>query len=425
MTGESDQVGASLRLSVLGAFAVRHRGKPLDLPPSRKTRALLAYLAVADQPQSRQRLCGLFWDAPDDLRQALRWSLSKIRKIVNVDSQEVLLADHGQVTLLTQSIDLDLRQVRELSQRLVSADIAELEQAAQALAGGFLEDLSLPRCREFESWRLSLASEVNLLRATVLRTLVDRLASDPSRALRHALALSAMDPANSALAAEAKAVAGSAREQVVKAPNTEGQHEGQTPQSAATPAASPSIESKRHDVTLLSVEIVSPLPGFASVAPDAVFRQLDPLVELTRTLIARHGGVVTAAGGSAITALFDAATCDNDAAVACRAALAVKSIIESESAGSVRVRAGLDSGEVIVRYRRHGQAERIEVAGAALQTADRLVQSLRRGLLALTDRTQLRAAGLVTTRLLPRSELFGFGREQIYELLSDTDQGRS
>jgi len=425
VTGGSDQVGAPLHLSVLGAFAVRHRGKALDLPPSRKTRALLAYLAVADQPQSRQRLCGLFWDAPDDLRAALRWSLSKIRKIVNVDGQDVLLADRGQVTFLTQSIDLDLRQVRELSQRLASADIAELEQAAHALEGGFLEDLSLPRCREFESWRLSLTSEVTLLRATVLRTLVDRLASDPSRALRHALSLRAMDPANSALAAEVKAVAGSAREQAVKAPNTAGQGGGQTPQSAAASGPSPSIESKRHDVTLLSVEIVSPLPGFASVAPDAVFRQLDPLFELAQTLIARHGGVVTAAGGSAITALFDTATCDNDAAVACRAALAVKSIIESESARSVRVRAGLDSGEVIVRYRRHGQAERIEVAGAALRTADRLVQSLRRGLLALTDRTQLRAAGLVTTRLLSRSELSGFGREQIYELLSDADQRRS
>ena len=420
VTGESDQVGAPLRLSVLGAFAVRHRGKALDLPPSRKTRALLAYLAVADQPQSRQRLCGLFWDTPDDLRAALRWSLSKIRKIVNVDGQDVLLADHGQVTFLTQSIELDLRHVRDLSQRLASADIAELEQAAQALEGGFLEDLSLPRCREFESWRLSLTSEVNLLRATVLRTLVDRLAGDPSRALRHALALRALDPGNSALAVEVKGVADAARELVVKAPNTAGQGAAPTPGAASPP--SPSIESRRHDATILSVEIVSPLPGFASVAPDAVFRQLDPLFELAQTLVARHGGVATAVGGSAITALFDAATCDNDAAVACRAALAVKSIIESESAGSVRIRAGLDSGEVIVRYRRHGQTERLEVAGAALQSADRLVQSLRRGLLALTERTRSRASGLVATRLLPRSELFGFGREQIYELLSDAGQ---
>lgn len=422
VTDGSDQVGASLHLSVLGAFAVRHHGKPLDLPPSRKTRALLAYLAVADQPQSRQKLCALFWDTPDDLRAALRWSLSKIRKIVNVDGQDVLLADRGQVAFLTQSIELDLRQIRELSQRLASADIAELEQAAHALEGGFLEDLSLPRCREFEAWRLSLASEVNLLRGTVLRTLVDRLAGDPSRALRHALALRAMDPANSVLMAEVKAVADAARELVVKAPNTAVKREEQRPQAAAAPAVSPSIESKRHDVTILSVEIVSPLPGLASVAPDAVFRQLDPLFELAQTLVARYGGVVTALGGSAITALFDAATCDNDAAVACRAALAIKTIIESESAGSVRVRAGLDSGEVIVRYRRHDQTERVEVAGAALQSADRLVQSLRRGLLALTDRTQLRAGGLVATRPLPRSELFGFGREQIHELLGDTEQ---
>ena len=98
-----------------------------------------------------------------------------------------------------------------------------------------------------------------------------------------------------------------------------------------------------------------------------------------------------------------------------------KSVLLKHIIGLIRA----DSGEVIVRYRRHGQAERIEVAGAALRTADRLVQSLRRGLLALTDRTQLRAAGLVTTRLLSRSELSGFGREQIYELLSDADQRRS
>ena len=114
----SDRAGAVLELRVLGTFAVRHQGRPLALPPSRKTRALLAYLAVADQPQGRERLCGLFWDAPDDLRAALRWSLSKLRKIVNVDGQEVLTADRGQVTLRTQSIDLDWRQMHELSQRL-------------------------------------------------------------------------------------------------------------------------------------------------------------------------------------------------------------------------------------------------------------------------------------------------------------------
>ena len=154
---------------------------------------------------------------------------SKLRKIVNVNGQEVLTADRGQVTLRTQSIDLDWRQMHALSQRLPSADIAELEQAAHALKSGFLEDLSLARCREFESWRLSHASQAHLLRATILRTLVDRLAAEPSRALAHALALQAIDPANSSLTAEVKAVAESARELAVTAPKAEGQGASRSP----------------------------------------------------------------------------------------------------------------------------------------------------------------------------------------------------
>jgi DNA-binding SARP family transcriptional activator len=422
VAGRSDRAGAVLELRVLGTFAVRYQGRPLALPPSRKTRALLAYLAVADQPQGRERLCGLFWDAPDDLRAALRWSLSKLRKIVNVDGQEVLTADRGQVTLRTQSIDLDWRQMHALSLRLPSADIAELEQAAHALKSGFLEDLSLARCREFESWRLSHANQAHLLRATILRTLVDRLAAEPSRALTHALALQAIDPANSSLTAEVKAVAESARELAVTAPKAEGQG-ARRPAPRAVAATPPIAEGTREDATMLAIGIVSPLHGFASVAPDLVLRQLDPLFELAHRLIERHGGIVTASGSTGITALFGSAACDNHAAVACRAALAVKSITESESAGSVRVRAGLDSGEVIVRYRRHGTTERIEVAGAAVRTAERLVHSLRRGVLALTDRTQLVAAGLVDTSLLPRSELARFGRDgQVYQLLGEAGQ---
>ena len=425
VAGRSDRAGAVLELRVLGTFAVHYQGKPLALPPSRKTRALLAYLAVADQPQGRERLGGLFWDAPDDLRAALRWSLSKLRKIVNVDGQEVLTADRGQVTLSARSVDLDWRQVHALSQRLPAADIAELEQAAHALKSGFLEDLSLARCREFESWRLAHANQAQLLRATILRTLVDRLAAEPSRALAHALALQAIDPANSSLTAEVKAVAESARELAVTAPKTEGQGARRpAPHAvAATPPAAPIAEGTREDATMLAIGIVSPLHGFASVAPDLVLRQLDPLFELAHRLIERHGGIVIASGSTGITALFGSAACDNHAAMACRAALAVKSITETESAGSVRVRAGLDSGEVIVRYRRHGANERIEVAGAAVRTAERLVHSLRRGVLALTDRTQLVAAGLVDTSLLPRSELARFGRDgQVYQLLGEADQ---
>jgi DNA-binding SARP family transcriptional activator len=402
----SDQVGAALDLQVLGAFAVRHEGKPLDLPRSRKTRALLAYLAVVDQPQSRERLCTMFWDTPDDLRGALRWSLSKIRKIVNIGAQDVLTADRNVVTLRTQSLAVDFRKIRELSQRLASSDIVELEEAAGVLKSGFLEDLSLPRCREFEAWRLLLANEVGLLRATILRTLVDRLAAEPSRALPHAFVLQSMEPTNSGLAAEVKALAESARGLAVKAPERPDRPPSSN-HSATVPVQEAFTDGERQEVTILSIEIVSPLHGFASLAPDVVLRE-------------RHGGMVSASGSSGITALFCSTIGENHAVAACRAALAVKATIESQSSGSVRVRAGLDTGEVIVRYRHQGMTRRIEVTGTAVRTAGRLMHTLRRGVLALTDRTQVVAAGLMETRLLPRSEFPRFARDgQVYELMSE------
>src|SRR5262245_56417321 len=49
-----------LRVSVLGNLAVLRDGKRMQLPQSKKTRALLAYLAVSARPHTRDRLCAMF-----------------------------------------------------------------------------------------------------------------------------------------------------------------------------------------------------------------------------------------------------------------------------------------------------------------------------------------------------------------------------
>src|SRR5712671_2262952 len=87
----------SLEVRVLGEFAVLRNGQAVDLPPSRKTRALLAYLAVVDRSQQRERLCRMFWDLPNDPRGALRWSLSKLRQIMNSGGRDCLVADRNNV----------------------------------------------------------------------------------------------------------------------------------------------------------------------------------------------------------------------------------------------------------------------------------------------------------------------------------------
>jgi len=122
---------------VLGEFAVRRNGEDVGLPPSRKTRALLAYLAVVGRPQRRERLCQMFWARPDDPRGALRWSLSKIRQIVNDDGRDALIADRNSVTLRSSSISADLRRVTSIGD-MASLDLDELEGIARAFNGRFL-----------------------------------------------------------------------------------------------------------------------------------------------------------------------------------------------------------------------------------------------------------------------------------------------
>ena len=108
-------LSSAFEVRVLGDFTVRCDGEPVALPQSRKTRALLAYLAVLEKPQRRERLCEMFWDVPDDPRGALRWSLSKLRQILNADGETRLEADRNTVQLKPGSIALDYDLIRGLS----------------------------------------------------------------------------------------------------------------------------------------------------------------------------------------------------------------------------------------------------------------------------------------------------------------------
>jgi DNA-binding SARP family transcriptional activator len=87
----------ALELHFLGDFEVLKDGKPLPLPPSKKTRALLAYLSLNPRQFRREHLCELLWEIPDDPRGSLRWSLSKLRRLVDDDDQSRIIADRTNV----------------------------------------------------------------------------------------------------------------------------------------------------------------------------------------------------------------------------------------------------------------------------------------------------------------------------------------
>ena len=702
----------ALEMRVLGSFAVTCNGQEVQLPQSRKTRALLAYLAVSNHPQRRERLCEMFWDVPDDPRGALRWSLSKIRQIVPLKSPDVLSTDRGSIRLHSQTIRLDLQTAKAVSTReLTSLDTSELENLANLFRGEFLEDLSLPRCPRFEEWRISWTNETNLLKARILRTLVDRLENDASRALPHLRALQSLYPQDASLESMVQAVTQRAHAEarrpssLVSPSITDGSPDdqprasakpdrtpvpdirfctgkggariaysvaGQGPPIVKTPAwtshlrfdaenpiwrhwnealternclvrydergtglsdrevddfsleamladldhvvdaaelerfvlfgvsdgcavsiayaaknpervshlvlhggyaqgrrvranpeemarrqavetlmrdgwrndnplfrqlyaalvvpgmardqmdwisehqsliVSPEIAARLADVqadidvsamlpmieaptlvlharadqvvphecggaiakgipgarfialdsrnhillagepafarmidetsrfiaadhggktaqqasvssgnrkrvTVLAIDIVNPLNAFVSADPELVLRQIDPLLETTFEIIERHGGVISASGDSGITAAFGTTEAgDRHAVAACEAALLVKSALERQAQGSIRVRVGLDTGEVVIRRRRRGAVKQIEMTGGAVRTAVKLVQSLRRGIVALTERTLVAAAGMIEVAQLSRSDVVRLDRdERAYEI---------
>ena len=110
MIGEKPQAAKpQADLGVIGSLEIFRDGERIELPQSKKTRALLAYLAVTARPQRRERLCEMFWEVPDDPRGALRWSLSKLRPVLG----DALEAEHETVTVNSAAVGLDYRRVRD------------------------------------------------------------------------------------------------------------------------------------------------------------------------------------------------------------------------------------------------------------------------------------------------------------------------
>src|SRR3569832_2839302 len=105
---------AELELKFLGQIEVARAGVAVSLPPSKKTRALLAYLALNRRAFQRGHLCELFWEVPDDPRGSLRWSLSKLRQLLDDNHHPRIVADRTSVRFDDTGVAIDISALREL-----------------------------------------------------------------------------------------------------------------------------------------------------------------------------------------------------------------------------------------------------------------------------------------------------------------------
>ncbi len=195
-----------LQISLLGELRVCSGGVAVALPASRKARALLAFLVATGRPHRRERLCELFWGLPDDPKAALRWALSKLRRVVDAPERARIVADRERVHFNAEGVAVDVQQIRaRLRRQDDPLTVEELEAMAARLEGELLDGLDGAGDQGFESWLIAEREDARTARVTALSQLARHPDVAPIQARKWLRLWRDMDPAGAD--AHAKTVA--------------------------------------------------------------------------------------------------------------------------------------------------------------------------------------------------------------------------
>lgn len=170
-----------LRIGTLGGLSLTLDGRPVDDLVSRRTEALLVYLACARRPQSREALADLLWD-----ERAQTQAAGNFRVIVNSLRRSLgafIEANRYSIGMnLASAFTLDVTDFEAAAQAALrdasQPDRALLFQAAGLYRGDFLAGLSLPEGRRFEEWVMLERERLRRLQIEVLDALVDAAGRD-------------------------------------------------------------------------------------------------------------------------------------------------------------------------------------------------------------------------------------------------------
>src|SRR5262245_44582322 len=133
-------------IELLGLLQVKVGDEIVELPPSKRTRALLAYLVLSKNAVSREALCNLLWADSADARGSLRWSLTKLRGVLGDDALD---ANRDNVAL--EGVTTDLAAV-DAALVAEGGHLDTLLAAQRTFRGEMLSGLELPECNAYHAW---------------------------------------------------------------------------------------------------------------------------------------------------------------------------------------------------------------------------------------------------------------------------------
>jgi class 3 adenylate cyclase/ribosomal protein L40E len=186
------------------------------------------------------------------------------------------------------------------------------------------------------------------------------------------------------------------------------------------------LEGERKQVTVLFADLKGSMELLADRDPEEARKLLDPVLERMMEAVHRYEGTVNQVMGDGIMALFGAPLAHEDHAVrACYAALRMQESVKRyadevrHSQGvAIRIRVGLNSGEVVVRAIGSDLHMDYSAVGQTTHLAGRMEQLADPGAILLTSETLRLAEGYVEVKPLGPVPVKGLaGAQDVYELV--------
>ncbi|WP_289034530.1 alpha/beta hydrolase [uncultured Roseibium sp.] len=186
---------AEIEISLLGQMSVSVAGTQAVLPSSKKARALLAFLVATGRPHRRERLCELFWDAPDDPKASLRWALSKLRNALKITNNDHIVADRERVFFDPRGVNVDIQNIRsKLQSGHEQLPVSVLEAMVRQLDDGFLDGLDNAGDDAFDAWLVAERTDADTTRADLLMRLLAHPNTPPLAVRKWHRLLRSIDP---------------------------------------------------------------------------------------------------------------------------------------------------------------------------------------------------------------------------------------
>ena len=171
-------------------------------------------------------------------------------------------------------------------------------------------------------------------------------------------------------------------------------------------------------VTVLLADVVGSTALIDGLDPEETIELLNPALRAMTDAVHAYEGTVNKLQGDGIMALFGAPIAHEDHAVrACYAAIAMQERIQKVSGSDLRIRVGLHSGRVLVRFVRSDLTVEYEADGPTVHLASRMESLAEPGTICITGATYKLAEGHISAQSMGSISVKGVSTPvQTYQL---------